>query len=116
MPLTITFYASTVTFYASTVTFYASNYNFLCLNKEAIEKFAPNTKKVISENGKKVIYCNQQTGVRVVYDKKGRYFRIKDRQNYHLNWDGERVHFLKGMYGKESSSYFQKNTHFNDIN
>ena len=83
--------------------------------KEAIEKFSPGATAVPDIKPHKLAYINKETGVKVVYDTKGRYFRIKDRDNYHLNWEGEKVHFLEGMYGEEASNYFHKNTHFNDI-
>ena len=44
---------------------------------EAINRFAPNVEPVITAKGK-IIYNNQETGISVVYDKNGNYFRIED--------------------------------------
>ena len=44
---------------------------------EAINRFAPNVEPVITSRGK-IIYNNQETGISVVYDKNGNYFRIED--------------------------------------
>ena len=44
---------------------------------EAINRFAPNVEPVITSKGK-IIYNNQETGISVVYDKNGNYFRIED--------------------------------------
>lgn len=45
--------------------------------KNAVDKFAPNVKPVVTSKGK-VIYNNTEIGIRVVYDKNGNYFRIED--------------------------------------
>lgn len=45
--------------------------------QEAINKFAPNVKPVVTSKGK-IIYNNLETGIGVVYDKNGNYFRIED--------------------------------------
>lgn len=45
--------------------------------QEAISKFAPNTQPKYTNTGK-IIYRNDQTGIEVVYDRYGNYFRIFD--------------------------------------
>jgi len=54
---------------------YSSGWGDASLN-EAINKFAPDAEAV--QNGSKVIYKNDQTGVQIVYDEAGNYFRIQD--------------------------------------
>ena len=59
--------------------------------QEAIDKFAPNVEPVVTSKGK-FIYNNQETGISVVYDKNGNYFRIEDttrpRGRNYLDIDG----------------------------
>jgi len=43
-----------------------------------INKFAPEAKAKVSENGKKTIYENRTFSKLVIYDKDGNYFRIED--------------------------------------
>ena len=55
--------------------------------KEAIQKIAPNSEGYISENGQKIIFENNTTNKRVVYDIEGNYFRIED-----MNISGKRCY------------------------
>ena len=65
--------------------------------QEAINKFAPNVEPVVTSKGKN-IYNNPETGISVVYDKNGNYFRSEDTTR---------------PRGRKKSDY-QKVTHFNN--
>ena len=54
---------------------YSSNWGDASL-EEAINKFAPDAQAV--QNGQKILYTNDKTGIQVVYDEAGNYFRIQD--------------------------------------
>ena len=45
--------------------------------EEAIARFAPDSTPVYTDKGK-VIYRNETTGIEIIYDKNGNYFRIND--------------------------------------
>ena len=83
--------------------------------KEAIQKFAPGVEAVLGKKPHKMVYLNKQTRVKITYDTKGKYFRIKDGEGYPLDWNGKRVHRLKGMSDQQASDFVLKNSHFNDI-
>jgi len=58
---------------------------------EAIEKFGCN--KIPIDNGKKLIYKNEETGIHIVEDKEAGYFRIEDttfegKEKRYLTMDG----------------------------
>ncbi|MBW8687012.1 DUF6443 domain-containing protein [Chitinophaga rhizophila] len=89
--------------------------------KEAIEKFAPGAEGVAGEFGGKTLYLNQETGIQIVYDNSGNYFRV---QNTKIS--GERVYLdLNGkipnnkiVNGKQigrSKREYNQVTHFNNI-
>jgi hypothetical protein len=42
-----------------------------------VDIFAPNSRSVTTNTGK-LIYTNGKTGIQVVYDKSGKYFRIEN--------------------------------------
>ncbi len=87
---------------------------------DAIQKFAPNSTPVETSIGK-LIYGNSETGINVVYDKAGNYFRIENinisgsRRYLDLNGntlynkvvDGKTMGIPKGEY--------QQLTHFNNV-
>lgn len=52
--------------------------------KEAIEKFAPGAEGVLNKDGTKMLYLNKETGIQVIEDNLGNYFRI---ENTNLKWD-----------------------------
>ncbi len=88
--------------------------------QEAINKFAPNVEPVVTSKGK-IIYNNPETGISVVYDKNGNYFRIEDttrpRGRNYLDMDGNDMNneIVNGKtHGRKKSDY-QKVTHFNNI-
>ncbi|MBD5465853.1 MAG: RHS repeat-associated core domain-containing protein, partial [Lachnospiraceae bacterium] len=87
--------------------------------QEAINKFAPNAKPVVTSKGK-IIYHNPKTGISVVYDKNCNYFRIQDTtrpgsRNY-LDLDGNDMNneVVNGKTRGRSKSDYQKATHFNN--
>eukprot|EP01132_Coremiostelium_polycephalum_P005044 gene5044-6276_t len=73
--------------------------------KTTVDKFAPDTLPISNVKGTKLIYTNKETGIQVVYDKKHNYFRIKDREDYYLNTQGDRIHASTGVSGKDASDY-----------
>ena len=79
--------------------------------QETIDKFAPNGK---------IIYDNQKTGISVVYDKKGNYFRIEDttrkRGRNYLDLDGNDMNneIVNGKTRGRSKADYQRVTHFNN--
>ena len=86
---------------------------------DAIKKFAPNSTPVETSTGN-LVYSNNNTGINVVYDKAGNYFRIENtniagsRRYLDLNGntlynkvvDGKTMGIPKGEY--------QQSTHFNN--
>lgn len=62
--------------------------------QEAVDKFAPDAKPVDTNTGK-TIYRNNDTGIEVVYDKNGDYFRINDTnvtgKRSYLDLNGNKV-------------------------
>ncbi len=71
---------------------------------EAIKRFAPNSKGVFTSKGK-VMYLNPRTGIQVVYDKAGNYFRIENTmlsgKRVHLDLDGNPFPNNKIVNGKQ---------------
>ena len=62
--------------------------------QDAVNRFAPDAKPVDTSTGK-TVYRNDDTGIEVVYDKSGNYFRINDtkvtgRRSY-LDLNGNRI-------------------------
>jgi len=86
---------------------------------EAINRFAPNAKPVETSKGK-VIYSNNETGVSVVYNKNGNYFRIEDttkpRGRNYLDINGNDVNneIVNGKQRGRNRADYQKVTHFNN--
>ena len=88
----------------------------------AVDKFAPNSTPVFTDKGK-VIYRNNDTGIEVVYDKNGNYFRINDtnltgRRSY-LDLEGNRLsnNIVTGSGTQRGMTQGEYNalTHFNNI-
>jgi hypothetical protein len=87
--------------------------------KSAINKFAPGAKGYPTDTGK-ILYTNSETGIQVVYDKAGKYFRIQNtklsgRRNY-LDLDGN-IPNNKVVNGKTSGrnqSEYNQVTHYNN--
>ena len=97
---------------------YSSEWGNASLN-DAVEKFAPNVEPVVTSKGK-VIYNNTETGISVVYDKNGNYFRIEDTtrprgRNYlDINGNDMNNEVVNGKTRGRSKSDYQKATHFNN--
>ena len=87
--------------------------------QEAISKFASNVEPVVTSSGK-IIYNNQETGISVVYDVYGNYFRIEDttrpRGRNYLDMDGNDMNneTINGKTKGRSRSDYQRVTHFNN--
>jgi RHS repeat-associated protein len=88
--------------------------------KEAVEKFAPGAEGMANAKGTKTIYTNTETGIRVLYDPNGNYFRIEDTKltgdRKYLDLDGK-VPNNKIVNGKQkgrNSDEYQQVTHFNN--
>ena len=87
---------------------------------DAIKKYAPNSTGYSTPKGKS-IYNNSKTGIQVVHDIEGNYFRIEDtnisgKRNY-LDMDGN-IPNNKTINGKQmgrSQSEYNRETHFNNI-
>ena len=86
---------------------------------EAINRFAPNAKPIETSKGK-VIYSNNETGISVVYDKNGNYFRIEDTtkprgRNYlDINGNDMNNEIVNGKQRGRNRADYQKVTHFNN--
>ncbi len=102
---------------ASRAATYSTQWKNSSLN-EAITKFAPGSKGTVV--GDKMIYTNQKTGLQIVYDTKGNYFRIQNtsvtgKRNY-TDSNGKIVN-NKTVNGKESGksqAEYNSDTHFNN--
>lgn len=86
----------------------------------AIDQFAPGAKGFLSKDSQKTIYLNNQTGIQVVYDNLGDYFRI---ENLALKGKRRYVDFTgivpnnKIVNGKQmgrSQGEYNQITHFNN--
>ena len=92
---------------------------------EAINKFAPNANPIYTDKGK-IIFRNASTGIEVVYDKNGNYFRIVDTnltgKRTALDLNGNRIPnnviTEKGTQRGMTQGEYNAATHFNntDIN
>ncbi|QQS87908.1 hypothetical protein [Fusobacterium canifelinum] len=86
---------------------------------EAINRFAPNAKPIETSKGK-VIYSNNETGVSIVYDKNGNYFRIEDTtkprgRNYlDINGNDMNNEIVNGKQRGRNRADYQRVTHFNN--
>ncbi len=91
---------------------FSSEWGYASL-QEVINRFAPNVEPIITTKGK-IIYNNTETGISVVYDKMGNYFRIEDttrpRGRNYLDTKGND---MNNETGRNRSDY-QKVTHFNN--
>lgn len=89
--------------------------------KEAIKKFAPNATPVYTDKGK-IIFRNDSTGIEVVYDKNGNYFRIIDTnltgRRTALDLDGNKIPnnitTEKGTQRGMSQGEYNAASHFNN--
>ena len=90
--------------------------------QEAIDKFAPESTPVFTDKGK-AIYRNNDTGIEVVYDMNGNYFRISDtnltgRRSY-LDLEGNRIPnnivTETGAQRGITQAEYNALTHFNNI-
>ncbi|MFY0256540.1 hypothetical protein ACDQ55_21615 [Chitinophaga sp. 30R24] len=85
----------------------------------AIERFAPGAEGVVS--GQKTLYTNSETGVQVVSDNSGNYFRIQDtnlsgRRSYlDLNGTVPNNKVVDGRTIGRSQAEYNQVTHFNNI-
>ena len=86
---------------------------------EAINRFAPKAKPIETSKGK-VIYSNNETGVSIVYDKNGNYFRIEDTtkprgRNYlDINGNDMNNEIVNGKQRGRNRADYQRVTHFNN--
>ncbi len=87
--------------------------------REAINKFAPNANPIVRPKGK-ITYDNPQTGISVVYDINGNYFRIEDttrpRGRNYLDMNGNDMNneIVNGKTRGRSRADYQRVTHFNN--
>jgi hypothetical protein len=87
---------------------------------DAINKFAPEAEGFTTAKGK-TIYNNSETGVQVVYDNNGNYFRIEDtnlsgKRNYlDMNGNVPNNKTVNGKAAGRSQSEYNQVTHFNNI-
>ena len=87
---------------------------------EAINKFAPEAEGIGTSTGK-TIYNNSETGIQVVYDNNGNYFRIEDTnlsgKNKYLDMEGNIPNnkIIDGKTKGRSPSEYKQITHFNNI-
>ena len=95
---------------------YGSNWQEGSL-QEAIDKFAPRAKGVPNDSGK-IIYRNHKTGIQVVYDKKGDYFRIENTNHVgkrrYLDLEGNTPNnkTIKGKISGRNKQEYKQVTHF----
>lgn len=86
--------------------------------KEIMKKFAPNAEGVIV--GQKTIYTNTDTGIQIVYDNAGNYFRIQNtnlpgkRTYLDLNGNIPNNKIIDGKEMGRSQAEYNQITHFNN--
>jgi RHS repeat-associated protein len=87
----------------------------------AIDQFAPGAKGFLSKDKQKTIYLNSETGIQVVYDNLGDYFRIENLQlkgkRTYIDFTGA-VPNNKIVNGKQmgrSKEEYHQITHYNNI-
>ena len=101
---------------ATRATQFANNWPEASLN-DAINKFAPNAKPYYTDSYK-LVYLNDDTGIAVVYDTKGDYFRVEDtsrpRGRNYLDMDGNDMNnqSIAGKQSGRSKSDYQSVTHY----
>jgi RHS repeat-associated protein len=88
--------------------------------KQAVAKFAPNSTPVNTDTGK-ILYTNAETGVQVVYDPNGKYFRIENtnhtgpRAYTNINGEIQNNVIENGSSRGMSQSEYNASTHFLNI-
>jgi len=95
---------------------YSSNWREADL-EDIVNRFAPNSTPITTKTGK-IIYRNDNTGIQVVYDKSGDYFRIEDtkikgRRRY-LDAEGNSVSnkIVNGKQMGRTKDEYETITHF----
>lgn len=97
---------------------YSSNWQNASL-KDAINKFAPGVEGVETSTGK-TLYPNNQTGIQIVLDNDGGYFRIENTKltgaRKYLDLDGNVPNnkTVNGKQSRRSKSEYEAVTHFNN--
>ena len=87
---------------------------------DSIKKFAPGSTPISTTSGK-LIYTNNITGIQVVYDKAGNYFRIEDTnilgKRRYLDLDGNSMtnKIVNGKQMGRPKGEYQQLTHFNNL-
>lgn len=95
---------------------FAENWQHSSLD-DAIEKFAPNANPVTTSSGK-TLFKNEETGIQVVFDKSGNYFRIEDTtlsgKRRYLDLDGNNVSnkIVDGKQMGRTKDEYEAITHF----
>ncbi len=98
---------------------FAENWQQASLD-DAVEKFAQNAKPVTTSSGKTLLK-NEDTGIQVVYDKSGNYFRIEDTtltgKRRYLDLDGNNVSnkIVDGKQIGRTKDEYEAITHFLDM-
>lgn len=99
---------------------YSSNWTEASL-KGAIEQFAPGAEAALSKNGQKTIYLNNESGVQIVYDNSGNYFRIENTRisgdRKYLDFDGKVPNnkIINGKQKGRNQGEYNIVTHFKNI-
>ena len=98
---------------------YSKNWGNASLN-DVIKEYAPNSIPTTTSSGK-TIYTNPETGIQIVHDTTGNYFRIEDTNKLgkrrYLGLDGKDMS-NKVENGKQigrSKEEYERATHFNNI-
>ncbi len=100
---------------------YGSNWTEASLS-EVVDDLAPDAVPYINENGK-LIYANPDTGIQIVYDIEGNYFRIQDTfmsgKRVYLDLNGNKlpnnVTNCDGTMSGMSKGEYNQLTHFTNI-
>jgi RHS repeat-associated protein len=88
--------------------------------KGAIEKFAPGAEGVVNPKASKTMYLNSETGIQVVHDVEGNYFRIENtklpgsRRYLDMNGKVPNNKVINGRQLGRSKGEYEQVTHFND--
>jgi RHS repeat-associated protein len=86
----------------------------------AIERFAPGAEGVLNQEGTKMMYTNKETGIRVVYDGKGNYFRVEDtklkgpRRYVDLTGSVPNNKVVEGKQMGRNKTEYEQVSHFNN--
>ena len=98
---------------------YSKNWGNASLN-DVIKEYAPNSISTTTASGK-TIYTNSETGIQILYDTKGNYFRIEDTNKVgkrrYLGLDGKDMSnkVENGRQLGRSKAEYEAVTHFNNI-